>query len=300
MAFTVGIIGTGRLGKALAIAFAELNMLKFVVTGSLVHSNEIADSLSSDIRIYHNLKNIKSFPDILFLTVQDSRIEKLADDLTELYNGKLSNTVIIHCSGFLPVSILDSLKPIAKSVVKLHPFQTFFNADDEVFDGVAWTAESDDTSKPFLAEIVKLLNGNLFFTDEIQNFDSEKYHISAVFAANYQAVNLRYATRTAKESGINPAKFIPKIALTSTNNSIPKLKNNGNELALTGPIARGDIEAVRRHIESLHDSETELKGYVLIGLASAELAFAEGMIDFESYTNFKNIFLFEIKNLFSI
>jgi predicted short-subunit dehydrogenase-like oxidoreductase (DUF2520 family) len=299
MALTAGIIGTGKLGKALAIAFAELNMLKFVVTGSSVHSTEITELLSSDIRIYNDLSSIKIFPDILFLTVQDYKIQQLATDLKNLYNEKLSKTIIIHCSGFLDVNILYMLKPCTRSVAKLHPFQTFFNADDEVFDNVAWTATCDDATKPSIEEIVKLLNGTLYFTDELQNFDSEKYHISAVFAANYQSVNLRYATRTAIQSGIDPTKFIPKIALTSTNNSIPKHQNNGNELALTGPIARGDFEAVKRHIESLRNSETELKGYVLIGFATAELAFAEGLIDFDSYTNFKNIFLFEIKNLFS-
>lgn len=299
MSVTAGIIGAGKLGTALASEFDKLNLLKFVISDNLIRNQIISSKLSENVIISNWEDFSEDFPDILFLTVQDSKIEQLAEYLKANYSEKLSDTIVVHCSGFMPKNILSSLYRVAKSTAKLHPYQTFFNADENVFKDTAWTAECDDFIKPEITKLVEILNGKVVFIDEIQNFNSEKYHISAVFSSNYLAANLRYAYKIAKQSGINPNEFIPKISKTSLDNSLKSFNSDSSEsFAITGPIARGDILAVQNHIESLRENLTELKGYVLFGLATAEIAYTDKIITKETYTKLKNIFLCEINNLF--
>ncbi|MBX3042649.1 MAG: DUF2520 domain-containing protein [Candidatus Kapabacteria bacterium] len=294
MSFSIGIIGIGKLGSALTREFDKVGMLDFIVS----KNTDLDFELSSKVKIFNNIAHIIKFPDVLFITVRDNQLSDVLDTLLEYQNGNLNNTFIIHCSGFLPKEELALLDDKAKSIARLHPYQTFFIYNNNIFENVAWTADCFENDKSKIIEIVSTINGKVFFIDEIENFHSDKYHISAVFASNYQTVNLKYAENIARLSGNDPAEFIPKIAITTTQNSISEIKSTSQNLPLTGPIARGDTQAVLRHIESLKDNELELKGYVLFGLASAELAYSEKRISIDIYYLFKRIFLSEINQLF--
>lgn len=300
MAISVGIIGAGKLGSALAQELDNSGFLQFVVSHNSNKLLNLATISPYKILSFDNFKSLESLPDILFLTVQDSRIEQISIDIADNFKQKLANTIIVHCSGTLEVNVLIPASIFAKSIAKLHPYQTFFFSSPRVFKNVAWTAVCDSNTKPILNEVVSILGGKIVFTDDINNFNDEHYHISAIFSANYQAANFAYSSRIAQLSGINPEDFIPKIAETALDNAINGLSIDGVKLALTGPIARGDFHTIQKHISALRLNQIELKGYVLMGLATAEIAFSEKIITENIFMTIKNLFLNEIKNLYLI
>ena len=300
MDMSAGVIGVGKLGLALVKSFQKHDIFSFAVSGSQKKSDELKKALGKDLRILNHINEIDKFPQLLFITVPDFKLKDIADEIAFQFPNKLKNTIVVHCSGFLGIDIFHSLAKFVKLAASLHPYQTFYHAHDDVFDNVGWMADCDAEIKPLLSELVKIMNGTITFADDISEFNRDQYHLSAVFASNYPASSLRFATRCAELSGINPEIFIPKISRTTLQNTFIDYKTGNKVFALTGPIARGDIEAVSRHISALKDNITELRGYVLIGLATCELSYAERNLTTEQYESLKKLFLSEINELYSI
>lgn len=300
MDMSAGVIGVGKLGLALVKSFHKHGIFSFAVSGSQKKSDELKQTLGKDFRIFNHINDIDIFPQLLFITVPDLKLKNIADEIAFLFPNKLKNTIVVHCSGFLGIDVFHSLAKFVKSAASLHPYQTFYHAHDNVFDNVGWMADCDTKIKPLLSELITKMNGAITFADEITEFNRDQYHLSAVFASNYPASSLRFATRCAELSGINPEIFIPKISRTTLQNTFIDYKTNKEVFALTGPIARGDIEAVSRHLFALRDNITELKGYVLIGLATCELAYTEKNLTTGQYESLKKLFLSEINELYSI
>ncbi len=299
MSLSVAVIGAGRLGLALALELNNSGLLQFVVTHN--DQNRKLTKLPQDkIMSLAEFRYIDNLPDILFLIVQDNKIEDLSRDISAYFREKLAGTIVAHCSGWLGVDVLSSASKYAKAVAKIHPYQTFYYQSNDVFEGVAWAIDCDIKSKPILEEFIYALRGKAVFTDSIDNFNNELYHISAVFSANYQSANIAYGSRVAKLSGIEPKSFIPKIARTTIDNAIKSLELDGGKFALTGPISRGDLLTIKNHITALRSNEVELKGYLLMGLATAEIAYSDGIIMAEDFNKLKKILLDEIKYLYLI
>lgn len=297
MAISVAIIGAGKLGLALAQELNNSGLLQFVLTHN-DQNRKLTKFPQEKIMTLDEFRNIDNLPDVIFLTVQDNKIEDLSRDISEYFGDKLAGTIVAHCSGSLGVDVLSSASKYAKSVAKIHPYQTFYYQSNNVFDGVAWAIDCDVESKPILEKLIHSLSGKAVFTDSINNFNDELYHISAVFSANYQSANIAFGSRVAKLSGIEPKNFIPKIAITTIENAMQSLELDDDKFALTGPISRGDLLTVNKHIAALRPNEVELKGYLLMGLATAEIAFSEDIITADDFNKLKKILLDEIKYLY--
>jgi len=57
--------------------------------------------------------------------------------------------------------------------------------------------------------------------------------------------------------------------------------------ALTGPIARGDVDTVASHIEHIVDQTPELKSlYCALGMDTTGIALAKGSIDADRVADF--------------
>jgi predicted short-subunit dehydrogenase-like oxidoreductase (DUF2520 family) len=294
---SVAVIGAGQLGAALSQEFYDRDILKFVLIRNPEKANEMFQEFFDEVPIYCNITNINIFPDAIFLTVPDSEIEKVAEEIANEHSAKLSNTVFIHCSGSKGLEVLAPLKNHCKGVASLHPYQTFYGENLDALYDIGWTIQCDKKLKPALKKFIDDLDGSPVFIDKINNFDKNKYHISAVFASNYLATNLYFANNLAIQSGIEPELFVPPIESTTAENMT--VFESEFDYALTGPIARGDIEIVKSHIESVKNDVLLHKSYVLMGLATAETAYAEKIIKKEIYIKFKKLFISEINTLYS-
>jgi predicted short-subunit dehydrogenase-like oxidoreductase (DUF2520 family) len=100
------------------------------------------------------------------------------------------------------------------------------------------------------------------------------YHAGAVFASNYFVVVEAVAERLMREAGLDEGSaweaLAPLVAGTLDN-----LRRQGPLAALTGPVARGDVDTLMRHLAALSGPEVEL--YRRLGEAALELARRRGM-----------------------
>ena len=152
---TVHVIGSGRVGSAVAARLSE--------RGVAVGEDD---------------------PDVVLLCVPDTAISDVARRLTP------GRAWVGHVSGATP---LAALEPHARRF-SLHPLQTFDRSGDpSQFDG-AWAAVTGDTEEALavargLAEILGL------HPFELADADRTLYHAGAVFASNYLVTLQRAAVR---------------------------------------------------------------------------------------------------------
>jgi predicted short-subunit dehydrogenase-like oxidoreductase (DUF2520 family) len=150
---------------------------------------------------------------------------------------------VAHVSGATPLGALDP----HERRFSAHPLQTLVRSrGPEQLDG-AWaavTAETDDAARrgTWLAETLGLQPFAL--ADDARAL----YHAGASMASNFLVTLHRAAAQLVTDAGAPAEALLPLMRRTID-----------NDFELTGPIARGDLVTVERHLEALraHDPELE-------------------------------------------
>lgn len=173
---------------------------------------------------------------IVLLCVPDSAIAEVARSVAP-------GPWIGHTSGATPLSALDP----HERRFGLHPLQTFDRSGKpEQLDGAsaAITAETDE-ARSVATALSDLLGVRPF---ELADHDRALYHAGAAIASNFLVTLHRAASELFEEAGAPTAGLEPLMR---------RVIDNGFEL--TGPIARGDLETVQRHLDAIRERNPTLE-----------------------------------------
>ena len=257
----IGIIGAGRLGSALAHALLAAGYpLEMISSRQLSDAERLVSSLPAVSSV--TVDNLVQKCDFVFLAVPDEYISELASSLPWS-----SSQAVIHSSGSLNLDVLSVAKKRGSLTGCLHPVQTFLKSDSSLesqdrFTNIVCGIEADSPLDIWLVELVESLGA---YSIRLENVDRALYHSAAVFASNYVVALLSAATRIWNLSGLSEGEG--RMALQHIMNvSVNNLADSTFSDAMTGPIARGDWQTVKKHLSAL-DSEPELqKLYSRLGL----------------------------------
>src|SRR5690606_24287151 len=100
------------------------------------------------------------------------------------------------------------------------------------------------------------------------------YHAAAVFASNYLVTLAATAVRILREIGVPEEDALPAL-IPLMRGTLDNLEDLGLASALTGPIARGDLDTVRTHLARLSPDDRAL--YCALGRETLQLALAAGL-----------------------
>ena len=270
----ISIIGTGRLGGALAIALSRKNFeIENLIARNFSKAEKIAKILDSKPRILaaDNLAEITS--DIILIATQDSEIEAVADRLAESLKTKPQ---VFHTSGALSSIILKNLQAAGCQIGSIHPLVSISDAQTgaDRFGNAYFCVEGDREAVRRAEKIVAKLGGKSF---SIETEYKALYHASAVTASGHLVTLIDVSIETLKKCGLdeNQARqtLLPLIESTVDN-----LERQTTVEALTGTFARADVETLRRHLEILREkvSPEALEIYLQLGARSLALAEAQG------------------------
>ena len=161
--------GTGK--KAIDILKTEKIDLFFLdIELSDISGMEIAEVIRS-IEYYE-------FSYIVFITTPDGAIEDTCDSISR-NNGIADSTIVLHCSGALPSTILSTAKACGAYSGSMHPLQSFASADYEhnPFQGIIVAVEGDQEAVQAAKEIASDLGATaVTLLTEAKTL----YHASAV------------------------------------------------------------------------------------------------------------------------
>lgn len=264
----VAIIGTGRVGTALAYGLTEAGyLIKYLTSKPAADAQILAMELNSEYiePPYSEVKNA----DIIFLTVPDGQISSVVGGLAGLTDTDWKGKSVIHTSGALTTELLEPLRKLGAITSSMHPLQTFPpGSKSERFKNIYFAVEGENT---FLVEkIARDLGGTPF---RIQSRNKILYHTAATIASNYMFALVSTAVRTLELSGIDKDGIDPlKVLFPLIKGTLGSIEEYGIKEGLTGPVARGDIETIERHIAELKSHSDLLAVYKLLGLELLKLA----------------------------
>lgn len=265
----VTIIGKGALGTSIADFFKKNNILVYSEWNSK-EGRVLTDSGHTRKVFSHIPVNNQQTASLVCITVPDDLIKTISDQLvnTEIeWPGK----TVIHCSGNLSSDEMSSLAAAGARIASMHPIQTFKAGDGaERFMGITVSLEGDKKATDELEKLIALMNAKPIHLTKEQK---RAMHIAAVFASNYMSALMHtaaeYLAKEGMEEGINILK--PLILQTVQN-----IVNNGAVDSLTGPVARGDIASIRKHLDSLKTNDKMFRIYQILGKEAVEIAKLRG------------------------
>ena len=270
------IIGPGKLGSTLIAELKRKKMLSIVVGGKPPE----AEKPKNGFRWYKSLSELSSLSAIVMITVGDSDIQTVVDDLINNIGNNLDGICVVHTSGAVPLAVLDPLRKFNCMTAVLHPYQTFYRPDIKSLDNINWTIETESDPSYFF-DIVRVLKGNPVLLGD--NFDKPLYHVSAVSVSNFVNTSLSLAGDLADLNGLNKKEFFIPIINRTVHNYFEEA--GAGSSALTGPFARADLKTINLHISALKKEKELLSVYCLMGLATAKMARKNKLIRDEEYNS---------------
>jgi predicted short-subunit dehydrogenase-like oxidoreductase (DUF2520 family) len=203
--------------------------------------------------------------DLVFVIVSDDAIADLAASLNWRPGMK-----VVHCSGALDRRVLQSAAASGSEVGSFHPLQSFTEDSGAAsFRGISIAIEAD----PIMAEALVKLARSLGATPvTLQEGTKPLYHAAAVLVSNYLVTLAGAATVLLGECGLSQAQALSAL-LPLMRGSAENLERAGMPHALTGPISRGDISTVERHLLALEQHRPEyLAAYAELGRLTLSFA----------------------------
>lgn len=264
---SLSIIGLGRAGGALSLALKDdldIRTLVFRDSPPAVIENVFG---SDRFITWQNLSSIDT--DILIISTPDQEIRSSADKIATFKNLP---SVALHLSGSLSSDELSALRVRGVSVGSMHPLVSLSDPvrGSKNFADAYFCLEGDEIALEAANEIVGVLGGRPFTIDtSLKPF----YHASAVMASGHLTALLDSAFEMLTECGLSLEKA-REILFPLIDSTIANLRDQPGERALTGPFARGDLDAFHRHLASFEGKlDPKIRDvYLALAARSVDLA----------------------------
>jgi predicted short-subunit dehydrogenase-like oxidoreductase (DUF2520 family) len=282
------VIGCGRVGTALAKYLAKSGYVSAgLASKSPASAKRVADLIGasgfSDV-----LWEAAKKADIIFITTPDGAIKSACDSISEK-NGFKSGSVVFHCSGALSSTELLSAKTSGAYIGSMHPLQSFASTEYEFnpFSGIVTSVEGDEKAIDSAQHITEDLGS---YCVTIKTEAKMLYHASAVVASNYLVTLLDLSLSLIKLAGV-PGEDALRGLIPLIEGTISNIEKMGIRNALTGPIARGDIRTIEKHLSEIGSKTPRLLSlYRTLGLYTVEIAKEKGSISEETGKCLEDLF----------
>lgn len=201
--------------------------------------------------------------DIVWITVPDDAIAGVARVLasTQDWKGK----IVLHSSGALTSDELAPLRAKGARVASVHPMMTFVRGAVPEMTGVYFAVEGDAAAARIARFIVADLGGSAF---PIKKQNKVLYHVFGSFASPLLIALLASLEQVAHAAGIRQSEIKPVMLPLMLQTLRNHLRHDAAS-AFSGPLVRGDVATVRKHLAELKKLP-EAKA-VYIALAGAAL-----------------------------
>jgi predicted short-subunit dehydrogenase-like oxidoreductase (DUF2520 family) len=287
MGCSFSIVGCGTVGKALG-KFLTAAGYHAVGTASKSRSSaQKAADLFNAGRCSDIPWEITPSADVVLITTPDGVIADTCRLIAE-NKGFKAGAVVLHCSGALPSTILSSAGRCGAFTGSMHPLQSFAadNFSRNPFAGIIIAVEGEPQALAVANKMATALGATPL---TIQTAAKTLYHAAAVAASNYLVTLLSLAFRLLDEAGISgPAAFNALQPLI--HGTLANIQSIGIPQALTGPIARGDVETVKQHLVEIGSKTPQLTElFKTLSFHTIDIALAKGTLAETDAATLKNL-----------
>ena len=266
----VAIVGAGNLGAALARSLQQVGYaIEVVIARSRGASLRKAQRLAQQVgaSAVTDLSGVEAR--LVWFCVPDAAIASAAELLAPTIDWK--GRVAVHSSGAFGSDELAALRRRGAAVASVHPLMTFVRRSRPSLAGVPFAIEGDAGAVRVARRVVQDLGGLAY---SIRRKDKAAYHAWGTFASPLFTALLATTEQVAIAAGIRRKearqRMIPILLQTLANYA-----SFGAAGAFSGPIVRGDVGTVKRHLGVLGASGAAREVYVALAASALRYLPAE-------------------------
>ncbi len=287
----VAIVGAGKVGRVLGRVLVEEGAR---ITAVVSRSRSSARSAASFLRCRTYADALTAIPretDIVFITTPHDAVAGVAATLARLEGLEFSRMAACHASGMLTASVLEPLEERGVTVFSFHPLQTFPRGFPPgrivpMARGIWYGADGSRAGLRMARRLARTLRGHVI---EVPPEFRELYHATCVVASNHLTVLLSVIREmyggVRREGRPHLEPFRPIIEATILN-----VFATSPASALSGPVARGGVETVAKHLDAVRGSLPVLLPYFTrMTLETIRLAIAGGALTPERREALENL-----------
>jgi len=277
----IGFIGAGTVGTALAVRLKESGYPVVAVSSR---------SYSSALRLAQAVPGcqplgegqaVAEAAELVFITTPDDAIPRVAAQV-RWRQGQSA----VHCSGADSLDVLEPARQAGAQVGGFHPLQTFASVAHatENIPGSTFALEGEGPILDTLKAMATALGGRWVV---LKAGDKVLYHAAAVIACNYLVTLVKLATDLWQTFDV-PTREATQALMPLLRGTLNNLDKVGLPNCLTGPLARGDLGTIAKHLAALEQAAPStgsgqrpsvLAAYRELGLHTIPIALGKGKID---------------------
>jgi len=271
---TVAFIGAGTVGTALAVRLSEKGYPVVAAASRTLASAQALAARIEGCSAYASVEEATKAADLVFITTPDAAIGAVAA-IVRWRAGQC----VVHCSGVDSLDVLEPARQQGALVGAFHPLQSFASVEQALYN-LPRSTFALEASSPALLETLRAMALSLEGMPVVLGAgDKVLYHASAVIACNYLVTLAKMATDLWEKLGV-PRQDAIKALLPLVQGTVNNLEQVGLPNCLTGPISRGDVSTVEKHLRALVQRAPELlPAYQELGKQTIPIALAKGRLD---------------------
>jgi predicted short-subunit dehydrogenase-like oxidoreductase (DUF2520 family) len=246
-ATTITLIGAGNLAQALGPALRDAGYrIETVAARETASSRRRAAMLARSLGAQAvPLAQAAADSDIIWICHTDDALAETARRLA--HKRGWAGKIVFHSSGALSSDVLAPLRRAGALVASLHPMMTFVPGTAPRMSEVPFAVEGDRQAVAAARQIVKRLGAEVFF---IHKKFKTLYHALGSFSSPLVVATLVTAERVGRGAGLT-ASQTRKLVAPILRQTFKNYEERGAAAAFSGPIKRGDLNTVRRHLREL-------------------------------------------------
>jgi predicted short-subunit dehydrogenase-like oxidoreductase (DUF2520 family) len=268
----VGVIGAGRVGAVLAAALRSAGHEVVSAAGESDASRGRVADLLPGVPV-EKPSAVARGCDLLLLTVPDDMLPNVVAMLAAsgaIHEGQY----VAHTSGRHGLAALAAAVEVGARPLAVHPAMTFTGTGRDLprLAGCAYGVTVDDAERPLAVRLVDDLGGRIVWVPEERR---ALYHAGLAHGANHLVTLVTEAMELLSAAGAeDPADTLRPLLQAALENALDQ-----GDTALTGPIARGDVETVRDHLGELaRHGPDALPSYLALARATLDRVVTDGRL----------------------
>ncbi|WP_244420294.1 Rossmann-like and DUF2520 domain-containing protein [Streptomyces hygroscopicus] len=269
---TVGVVGAGRVGPALAASLQLAGHRPVAVSGVSDASVRRAAELLPDVPLVTPAE-VLARADLVLLTVPDDALADLVSGLAET-GAVRPGQLLVHTSGRFGTAVLDPATRAGALPLALHPAMTFTGTSVDVqrLAGCSFGVTSPDELRMAAEALVIEMGGE---PEWIAESARPLYHAALAIGANHLVTLVAQSMELLHDAGVQaPDRMLGPLLGAALDNAL-----RSGDAALTGPVARGDAGTVAAHIAELRrHAPQSVAGYVAMARTTADRALDHGLL----------------------
>lgn len=280
----IGFVGAGKVGSALAIL---LQRAGYRIAGVASRTGESANKLATRLNCpVLSKEDVAKRSEVLFITTSDDAIASVAQEIAEK-DGFRSEQIVLHMSGAHTAQLLEPAAEKGAINISVHPIQSFASVEQAItlIPGTYFSIEGDTRGYSFAQEMVEKLGGKHF---KLDSNSKVLYHAAASVASNYLVGLLKTALDLLAAAGVSEEVRLPAF-LPLVEGTLENIKKLGIPQALTGPISRGDLGTLEKHLDAMKELPELLRVYRTLGLVTVDAALKKGTINEKQATAIRSL-----------